>query len=64
MGRKKKEVKEEEKFELNIPEDFNGEVSATVSNGSGDGIAPITQDFGNGELNVLKDKINEIIAQR
>ena len=27
-------------------------------------VLPITQEFGNGDLNVLKDKINEIIASR
>lgn len=26
-------------------------------------IDPITQEFGNGDLNVLRDKINEIIAR-
>lgn len=26
-------------------------------------INPITQEFGNGDLNILRDKINEIIAQ-
>ena len=25
-------------------------------------ILPITQQFGNGEMNILKDKINELIA--
>lgn len=24
-------------------------------------VAPITQEFGNGDLNILRDKINEII---
>ena len=27
-------------------------------------IAPLTQEFGNGDMNVLRDKINEIIAKR
>jgi hypothetical protein len=27
-------------------------------------IALLTQEFGNGDLNVLRDKINEIIAKR
>ncbi len=26
-------------------------------------IAPLTQEFGNGDLNTLRDKINEIIAR-
>ena len=26
-------------------------------------VLPLTQEFGNGDLNVLKDKINEIIAK-
>lgn len=28
------------------------------------GIEPITELFGNGDLNTLRDKINEIIAKR
>ena len=27
-------------------------------------VAPLTQEFGNGYLNLLRDKINEIIAHR
>lgn len=27
-------------------------------------IAPLSQEFGNGDLNVLRDKINEIITNR
>ena len=56
--------KAKEALELNVPEDFVGEVIGTVSSGSDTEIAPITQEFGNGELNVLKDKINEIIAKK
>ncbi len=26
-------------------------------------VAPITQEFSNGDLNVLRDKINELIAE-
>lgn len=33
-----------------------------VSNHDTPKVAPLTQEFGNGDLNVLKDKINEIIA--
>ena len=58
----KRKVKEA--LELNVPEDFVGEVIGTISSGSEVEIAPITQEFGNGELNVLKDKINEIIGKK
>lgn len=27
------------------------------------GVLPLTQEFGNGDMNVLRDKINEIIAR-
>jgi hypothetical protein len=27
-------------------------------------IEPLTESFGNGDLNILRDKINEIIAKR
>ncbi len=27
-------------------------------------VLPITQEFGNGDLNLLRDKINEIIANQ
>jgi hypothetical protein len=27
-------------------------------------VLPITQEFGNGDMNILKDKINEIISNR
>jgi hypothetical protein len=67
MARKKKETKKEETFELNVPEDFVGEVIGTVSSGitpvvTGR-VAPMTELFGNGDLNILRDKINEIIAK-
>ena len=31
---------------------------------AGSSIEPLTQEFGNGDLNVLRDKINEIITNR
>ena len=59
----KKEVKEskKEEMELNVPVDFVGEVIGTVSKGEGE-VAPFVVDFHNGELNLIRDKINEIIA--
>jgi hypothetical protein len=54
--------KAKEALELNVPEDFVGEVIGTVSTGTSE-IAPIDIAFGNGDLNILKDKINEIIAK-
>jgi predicted membrane GTPase involved in stress response len=60
MAKKKEEKKEE--LVLNVPEDFVGEVIGTISKGSGE-VAPLTRDFHNEELNLLRDKINEIIAK-
>ena len=54
--------KEKEALELNVPEDFVGEVVGTVSSGAPE-VAPLTRDFHNEELNLLRDKINEIIAK-
>ena len=55
----KRKVKEA--LELNVPEDFVGEVIGTVSKGAGE-VAPFVVDFHDGELNLIRDKINEIIA--
>lgn len=57
---KKKLVKET--VELNVPENFIGEVTGTVSKGTSE-ILPILRDFHNEELNELRNKINEIIAK-
>ncbi len=48
MAKKKEEVKIEEKI-----------VETPVEQPK---ILPITQEFGNGDLNILRDKINEIIG--
>jgi len=53
--------KEKESLELNVPVDFVGEVVGSVSRGTGV-VAPFVVDFHNGELNLIRDKINEIIA--
>jgi len=58
---KKKEKKEKEALELNVPEDFVGEVTGTVSKGANE-ILPILRDFHNEELNELRNKINELIG--
>ena len=59
---KKKEAKKEE-MELNVPVDFVGEVIGTVSKGSEEIVVnPLTGDFHDEEMNLLRDKINEIIA--
>lgn len=63
MTKKKvKEVKEakKEELELNVPVDFVGEVIGSVS--KGEGVKPLLRDFHNEELNELRDKINEVIA--
>ena len=48
---------------VDLPETFNGEVSVTKSKAKNGAITPITQEFGNGDMNTLRDKINEIIAK-
>jgi predicted membrane protein len=54
--RKKKIVESEE------PKEVKEEVMEIhVSSGWVGCIEPLTQEFGNGDLNVLRDKINEII---
>jgi len=55
--------KEKEALELNVPEDFVGEVIGTISKDSEEKvILPILRDFHNEELNELRNKINEIIG--
>ena len=48
MAYKKEEEKVEEKVEI---------VKET-------GVLPLTQEFGNGDLNILRDKINEILSRQ
>ena len=53
-----------ESLELNVPEDFVGEVIGTVSKGSEEiVVSPLLADFHNEELNLIRDKINEIITK-
>lgn len=52
-GTKKKKIIDEVKEEVKIEEKLGPLLGI---------ITPLTQEFGNGELNVLRDKINEIIA--
>lgn len=52
---KKKEIEEE-------VEETNPPVGSGRPPAVGD-VQPLTQEFGNGDLNVLRDKINEIIAK-
>ena len=47
-------------IEIDVPKD---EVSVSKSTVKYEGVSPITQTFGNGDLNLLKDKINEVIAR-
>ena len=58
----KKKAKKET-LELSVPEDFVGEVIGTVSKDTSE-IALFTVDFHNEELNLIRDKINEIIAKK
>jgi alpha/beta superfamily hydrolase len=51
-------------FAVDVPKDFNGEVSISRSKAIPEVILPIAQHFGHGDLNILRDKINEIIAKR
>jgi hypothetical protein len=53
---KKKQVD----FAVDVPKDFNGEVSISRSH-STPNIAPIEENFGHADSNVLKNKLNEII---
>ena len=62
MAKKKVEAKKEE-MELNVPVDFVGEVTGTVSKGANE-ILPILRDFHNEELNELRNKINEKWTKR
>ena len=57
---KKKKIPD---IEIQTPHDFVGEVNVSVDRTKSN-IAPLTQEFGNGDLNALRDKINELIAQR
>jgi hypothetical protein len=54
--------KKKDEFIVSIPDTFNGEVTATRSSGTST-IEPLTDNFSNGELNAIKNKINEIIAR-
>lgn len=47
-------------IEIDMPDTFEGEVSVFVDH---TGVAPLTQEFSNGDMNVLRDKINELIAR-
>jgi len=53
--------KAKDEFIISVPDTFSGEVIATKSSGTSNKIGLLTQEFGNGDLNVLRDKINEII---
>lgn len=59
MARKK--IKEGS-FEVDIPETFNGEITLSAARATTP-IAPIDRDFANGEVQILKEKINEIISK-
>jgi hypothetical protein len=55
---KKVEEKVEEKVvDLKLPDERIPSATPRVIN-------PITQEFGNGEMNILRDKINELITNR
>lgn len=45
-----------------IPADYSGEVSITRSRATSMyNLHPLEHEFGNGDLNMLRDKLNEII---
>ena len=48
-------------IEIQTPHDFVGEIEVSVDRTVKSKVAPITQVFGNGDLNTLRDKINELI---
>lgn len=58
---KKKQVSD---LEIEVPKDFVGEISMSRARALPPKIDPIVQQFGNGDLNILRDKINEIIEKR
>lgn len=68
MGRPKKQETEEDieetteevvaSIEKHDQEEINSHISPVNTYG---GVAPLTQEFGNGDLNVLRDKINELV---
>ena len=58
--RKKKETND---VAVEIPADYNGEVTITRSHVVSEvKIDPLTNDFNHADLNVLRDKINEVIS--
>lgn len=57
-----KKPKQKSELSVSIPKDFNGEINVMGVH-LGKPIEPITEHFAIGDLNTLRDKINEIIAR-
>lgn len=53
--------KQASNLEVSLPKDFDGEVNVLGIH-VGPTVDPIVEDFG-GNMNILRDKINEIIAK-
>lgn len=48
-------------MEVEVPKDFVGEITLSNSKATSPKVELLTQEFTNAELNVLKDKLNEVI---
>lgn len=56
-------MKKKDNLEVSMPKDFDGEIEVTGFKTTRSSIETLDQEFGNGDMNILRAKINEIIAK-